>query len=110
MATSINSHDLKLNELERLSRAELRTLWTQELGDKPPRNPVGERLLDFGTAIIVTARLRESTILKASYPFDRQSVEFLSIFRMGVDEIDEIVGFADRSVTTPPRGLRDSNN
>jgi hypothetical protein len=29
-------HDLKLDELPRLSRAELRALWTQELGDKAP--------------------------------------------------------------------------
>jgi hypothetical protein len=31
-------HDLKLGieDLDRLSRAELRALWTQELGDKPP--------------------------------------------------------------------------
>jgi hypothetical protein len=27
---------LKLDDLNRLSRAELRTLWAQELGDKPP--------------------------------------------------------------------------
>jgi hypothetical protein len=31
-----HSHDLKLDELERLSRAELRELWAQELGEKPP--------------------------------------------------------------------------
>jgi hypothetical protein len=31
-----HSHDSKLDELNRLSRAGLRTLWAQELGDKPP--------------------------------------------------------------------------
>jgi hypothetical protein len=31
-----HSHDLGLDDLNQLSRAELRILWAQELGDKPP--------------------------------------------------------------------------
>jgi Protein of unknown function (DUF2924) len=50
------SHDLKLDDLNRLSRAELRTLWAQELGDKPPAT-LGRDVLALAIAYARQERL-----------------------------------------------------
>ncbi len=53
-----HSHDLKLEieELDRLSRAELRALWTQELDDRPPAS-LGRDVLALAIAYTRQERL-----------------------------------------------------
>ncbi len=53
-----HSHDLKLEveDIDRLSRAELRALWAQELGDKPPAS-VGRDVLALAIAYTRQERL-----------------------------------------------------
>jgi hypothetical protein len=48
--------NIDLETLERLSRDELRALWTQELGDKPPQS-LGRDVLALGVAYARQERL-----------------------------------------------------
>jgi Protein of unknown function (DUF2924) len=51
-----HSYDLKLDDLSRSSRAELRKLWAQELGDKPPAT-LGRDVLALAIAYARQERL-----------------------------------------------------
>jgi hypothetical protein len=51
-----HSHDLQLDDLGRSSRAELRGLWAQELGDKPPAT-LGRDVLGLAIAYARQERL-----------------------------------------------------
>jgi hypothetical protein len=51
-----HNHDLQLDDLSRMSRAELRELWAQELGDRPPAT-LGRDVLALGIAYARQERL-----------------------------------------------------
>jgi hypothetical protein len=81
------SHDLTLDveDLNRLSRAELRTLWAQELGDKPPAS-LGRDVLALAIA------------------YTRQERIYGGLTRPVANELDRLLDRALRdSATNAPR-------
>jgi len=65
-----HSHDLRLDDLGRSSRAELRALWAQELGDKPPAT-LGRDVLALAIAYARQERLYGSLSKSVVRELDR---------------------------------------
>jgi len=93
------SMNIDFEALERSSRAELRALWTQELGDKPPQS-LGRDVLALGIAYARQERLFGGLTKPVARELDRLFAHALAD-----------VGFADVKVSTARRSwsLRSSD-
>ena len=69
--------NIDLETLERLSRDELRALWTQELGDKPPQS-LGRDVLALGVAYARQERLYGGLTKPVTKELDRLLADALA--------------------------------